>query len=87
MEGPVSPAELVEILQRTVEEQGLAFGISRREEHVRAKAKKYEKLREDRKLREEQDAAYLAALQIDKACSEENKVNLALNSKKCQLLV
>lgn len=60
MEGPVSPAELVEILQRTVEEQGLAFGSAR--------SKQAEKIRADRRLREEQDAAYLAALQIDKVC-------------------
>uniref|UniRef100_A0A5B6YK61 Putative FAS-associated factor 2-like n=1 Tax=Davidia involucrata TaxID=16924 RepID=A0A5B6YK61_DAVIN len=58
MEGPVSPAELVEILQRTMEEQGLAFGSAR--------AKEEEQRRADRRLREEQDAAYLAALQIDK---------------------
>lgn len=68
MEGPVSPAELVEILQRTVEEQGLAFGIGKREEHAQTKAKVDNKLLEDRRLREEQDAAYLAALQLDKAC-------------------
>lgn len=60
MEGPVSPAELVEILQRTMEEQGLAFGSAR--------AKQEEKIRADRRLREEQDAAYLASLQIDKVC-------------------
>lgn len=58
LEGPLSPAELVEILQRTLEEQGVAFGS--------AKAKQEEKIRTDRRLREEQDAAYLAALQIDK---------------------
>lgn len=58
MEGPIAPAELVEILQRTVEEPGLAFGSGR--------AKEEEKRRADRRLREEQDAAYLAALQIDK---------------------
>ncbi|KAK7265661.1 hypothetical protein RJT34_33284 [Clitoria ternatea] len=58
LEGPLSPAELVEILQRTLEEQGVAFGS--------AKAKREEKIRADRRLREEQDAAYLAALQIDK---------------------
>ncbi|GAB4845734.1 hypothetical protein Ancab_039136 [Ancistrocladus abbreviatus] len=57
IEGPVSPAELVEILQRTLEEQGVAFGSSR--------AKEEEKRRADRRLREEQDAAYLAALKID----------------------
>ncbi|XAR67998.1 hypothetical protein NMG60_11002968 [Bertholletia excelsa] len=57
MEGPVSPAELVEILQRTMEEQGLAFGSSW--------AKEEEKRRADRRLREEQDAAYLASLRMD----------------------
>lgn len=60
LEGPLSPAELVGILQRTLEEQGVAFGS--------AKAKQEEKIRADRRLREEQDAAYLAALQIDKVC-------------------
>lgn len=57
LEGPVSPAELVETLQRTMEEQGLAFGSGR--------AKEEEKRRADRRLREEQDLAYLAALRID----------------------
>ncbi|RDX58218.1 Plant UBX domain-containing protein 10, partial [Mucuna pruriens] len=64
LEGPLSPAELVEILQRTLEEQGVAFGS--------AKAKQEEKIRAERRLREEQDAAYLAALQIDK---EKDKLN------------
>ncbi|KAA8542274.1 hypothetical protein F0562_023591 [Nyssa sinensis] len=58
MEGAVSPAELVEILQRTMEEQGLAFGS--------ATAKEEEKRREDQLLREEQEVENLAALQIDK---------------------
>ncbi|OIW18335.1 hypothetical protein TanjilG_31475 [Lupinus angustifolius] len=58
LEGPLSPAELVEILQRTLEEQGLAFGS--------AKAKHEEKIGADHRIREEQDAAYLASLQIDK---------------------
>ncbi|KAA8540794.1 hypothetical protein F0562_024287 [Nyssa sinensis] len=40
-------------------EQGLAFGSTTR-------AKEEEKRRADRRLREDQDAAYLAALQIDK---------------------
>ncbi|KAK3033491.1 hypothetical protein RJ639_032720 [Escallonia herrerae] len=57
MEGPVSPAEMIEILQRTMEEQGLAFGSAR--------AKEEEMRRVDRRLREEQDVAYLASLQID----------------------
>lgn len=57
MEGPVSPAELVEILQRTLEELVLASGHARPDDE--------NKRREDRRLREEQDAAYLTALQID----------------------
>ncbi|KAE8124270.1 hypothetical protein FH972_019171 [Carpinus fangiana] len=66
MQGPISPAELVEILQRTVEEQGLAFGGAR--------AKQEEKIKADRRLREEQDAAYLASLKIDKE-KEKLKIN------------
>lgn len=44
-----------------MEEQGLAFGSGSR-------AMQEEKRRADHQLREEQDAAYLAALQIDKVC-------------------
>lgn len=71
MEGPTPPAELLEILERTMEEQGLAFGGPRaraKEESEKriARAKQEEKIRADRQLRAEQDAAYLAALQIDK---------------------
>lgn len=40
-----------------MEEQGLAFGSAR--------AKEEEKRRADRRLREEQDIAYVSALQID----------------------
>ncbi|KAK6148341.1 hypothetical protein DH2020_019253 [Rehmannia glutinosa] len=57
MEGPMSPAELVEILQRTLEEQGVAFGSGRSNQE--------EKRRADRRLREEQDVAYVTALQKD----------------------
>lgn len=60
MEGPISPTELVGILQRTVEEQGSAFRSS--------KVKQAEAIIADRRLREEQDAAYLAALELDKVC-------------------
>ncbi|GLT83809.1 hypothetical protein SLE2022_020800 [Rubroshorea leprosula] len=68
IEGPIGPAELVEILQRTIEEKGLAFGNKtyKEEERRRAKIKEEEKVRADRQLREEQDAAYFSALQIDK---------------------
>ncbi|KAL4012465.1 plant UBX domain-containing protein 10-like [Cucumis melo var. makuwa] len=58
LEGPLSPADLVEILQRTLEEQGSAFGSS--------KLKREEKIKADRRIREEQDKAYLAALKQDK---------------------
>lgn len=57
MEGPISPAELVEILQRTIEEHELALRTASREREIKIA---------NRQLREEQDAAYLAALQLDK---------------------
>ncbi|KAK6148340.1 hypothetical protein DH2020_019252 [Rehmannia glutinosa] len=57
MEGPMSPAELVEILQRTLEEQGVAFGSGRYNHDEMRTA--------DQRLREEQDVAYVAALQMD----------------------
>lgn len=56
MEGPRSAAELVSILQRVVEEQGVALVAARVEEEERQL---------NRRLREEQDAAYQAALQAD----------------------
>uniref|UniRef100_A0A7N0RAB2 UBX domain-containing protein n=1 Tax=Kalanchoe fedtschenkoi TaxID=63787 RepID=A0A7N0RAB2_KALFE len=55
IEGPVSADELVEILQRTVEEHGSAF------EPLRP-----EKMSRDMKLGEEQDAPLQAALKIHK---------------------
>ncbi|KAL6177491.1 hypothetical protein ACLB2K_049017 [Fragaria x ananassa] len=61
MEGPISPTEIIGILRRTVEEQGLAFR-SQRAKH----AEQNQKITADRRLRDEQDAAYLAALHIDK---------------------
>ncbi|MQM06576.1 hypothetical protein Taro_039403 [Colocasia esculenta] len=57
VEGPVSPSQLVEILQRASEEQGSAFRSSRTQEEAVRMA--------NRQLREEQDAAYLASLRID----------------------
>ncbi|XP_021733581.1 plant UBX domain-containing protein 10-like [Chenopodium quinoa] len=72
IEGPVSPAELLEILQRTLEEQGVALGNARAIEENKRIA--------DRRLREEQDAAYFAALKLDqereklKNIPAENKV-------------
>ncbi|KAK8693048.1 hypothetical protein V6N13_070647 [Hibiscus sabdariffa] len=80
MEGPIDPAELVEILQRTIEEQGSAFGTSARgreqehtnmsarinqDERIRTRAEEEAKLMADRRLRDEQDAAYFAALRRD----------------------
>ncbi|KAH9610210.1 hypothetical protein KSS87_008286 [Heliosperma pusillum] len=67
IEGPLSPAELVEILQSTLEEQGVAFGSSRTKEE--------ENRRADRRLREDQNAAYLASLQLDQ--EKERHQNLA----------
>ncbi|KAK9132741.1 hypothetical protein Scep_012269 [Stephania cephalantha] len=60
--GPVSPCELVEILQRIIEEQGAAFGVSKHNKAIEEE----KKIEEDRRIREEQDAAYIASLQIDK---------------------
>ncbi|KAL1812447.1 hypothetical protein ACET3Z_022512 [Daucus carota] len=74
IEGPVSPAELVEILRRTMEEQGSAFGGA-------AKAREEEERRRvDRRIREEQDNAYLASLQKDQAMENE-MMNLKLKDK------
>ncbi|XP_076885820.1 plant UBX domain-containing protein 10-like [Bidens hawaiensis] len=56
LEGPVTPEELLETLQTTLEEQGLAFDNRRAKE---------EKRRDDIRLRQEQDAAYAASLQAD----------------------
>ncbi|XP_047342360.1 plant UBX domain-containing protein 10-like isoform X2 [Impatiens glandulifera] len=67
IERPVSPYELVEILQGTLEDQGLAFGSDRAK-------KEEEKRRVDKRLREEQDIAYLAALRIDEE-KDKGKLN------------
>ncbi|XP_024973140.1 plant UBX domain-containing protein 10-like [Cynara cardunculus var. scolymus] len=56
IEGPVTPEELVEILQTMLEEQGLVFGNGR--------AKVEEKRMADLRLRQE-GAAYSASLQAD----------------------
>lgn len=50
----------MEILQRTLEEQGSAFGGG-------VKAGEEVRRRVDRRIREEQDNAYLASLQKDQA--------------------
>ncbi|KAG9156565.1 hypothetical protein Leryth_006554 [Lithospermum erythrorhizon] len=67
MECPVSPAELVEILQRTLEEQGAAFGSERTMDA--------EKRRMDSRLKEEQDVAYMTSLTRDQ--ENEKRKNLA----------
>lgn len=69
VEGPRSAAELVSILQRVVEEQGAVLVASRVEEEER---------QINRRLREEQDAAFQAALQADQVCTN---LNLHLKSK------
>lgn len=56
----MSPEELVEILQTTLEEQGFACDNRR--------AKEEEKRRADIRLRQEQDAAYAESLQADQVC-------------------
>ncbi|CAN6196378.1 unnamed protein product [Urochloa humidicola] len=72
VEGPVSPSELVEVLQRTIDEQGAAFTFrtSRPDEQgavVRAArtAEEEERRRSAQRLRQEQDAAYLESLRRD----------------------
>ncbi|CAN1136647.1 Plant UBX domain-containing protein 10 [Linum perenne] len=70
MEGPMSPQQLLEMLHTTVDEHGLAFGHVRAKEEKerkrwKARAKEEEKIRADRLLKDEQDAAYHAALKID----------------------
>ncbi|KAK3133645.1 hypothetical protein QOZ80_6AG0539220 [Eleusine coracana subsp. coracana] len=74
VEGPVSPSELVEILQRTIEEQGAAFRSSVPDEQEalaaalrssRAAAEEDERRRSTQRLRQEQDAAYLESLRKD----------------------
>ncbi|KAI7755470.1 hypothetical protein M8C21_027017 [Ambrosia artemisiifolia] len=57
LEGLVTPEELVETLQTTLEEQGYAFDSVR--------AKNEEKRRDDIRLRQEQDTAYAASLKAD----------------------
>lgn len=56
VEGPRTAEELMSTLQRVVEEQGSVLVASRVEEEERQL---------NRRLREEQDAAYQAALQAD----------------------
>ncbi|KAL6655366.1 hypothetical protein ACP70R_006192 [Stipagrostis hirtigluma subsp. patula] len=70
VEGPVSPSELVEILQRTIDEQGAAFRSFRPDEQATAlrssrTAEEEERRRSALRLRQEQDAAYLESLRKD----------------------
>ncbi|CAN6182698.1 unnamed protein product [Urochloa humidicola] len=69
VEGPVSPSELVEVLQRTIDEQGAAFTFrtSRPDEQAAAvrTAEEEERRRSVQRLRQEQDAAYLESLRRD----------------------
>ncbi|KAL9155632.1 hypothetical protein ABFS82_09G017200 [Erythranthe guttata] len=59
IEGPVSPAELVEILQRTIEEQGVAFGSDDVAKHDETTSV------DNQRLRDEQDVAYVTSLHVD----------------------
>ncbi|KAL6844712.1 hypothetical protein ACP4OV_025371 [Aristida adscensionis] len=73
VEGPVSPSELVEILQRTIDEQGAAFSVRPSRpiaDHAAAAsrpsmAEEEERRRAAQQLRQEQDAAYLESLRKD----------------------
>ncbi|KAH9671555.1 BED-type domain-containing protein [Citrus sinensis] len=68
---------------RTVEEQGLAFGGAgdpvKEEERTRARAREQKKIRADRQLREEQDAAYLEALKLDRENGHHCRKTFAAN--------
>jgi FAS-associated factor 2 len=74
VEGPVTPSELVEILQRTIDAQRAAFRASMADEQdaaFRASRAEEEERRTSalRRLRQEQDAAYLESLQKDQVLS------------------
>lgn len=76
VEGPVSPSELVEILQRTIDEQGAAFRPSRPVEQAAATARSSRSAEEEerrrrsaQRLRQEQDAAYMESLRKDQVGS------------------
>ena len=59
VEGPKSPEEMLSVLNRVVEESASVLGSARREAEER---------RNNIRLREEQDAAYRAALEADQVC-------------------
>ena len=59
VEGPKSPEEMLSILNRVVEESASVLGAARHEAEQR---------RINIRLREEQDAAYTAALEADQVC-------------------
>lgn len=69
VEGPVTPSELVEMLQRSIDEQRTAFRASAADEHAAAsrasRAEEEERRRSALRLRQEQDAAYLESLRKD----------------------
>ncbi|KAL2553967.1 plant UBX domain-containing protein 10 [Forsythia ovata] len=64
VEGPKSPEEMLTILQRVLEESAHVLVSSRLEAKER---------RNNLRLREEQDAAYLAALEADEAREHQRK--------------
>ncbi|KAI4989849.1 hypothetical protein ZWY2020_038212 [Hordeum vulgare] len=69
VEGPVTPSELVEMLQRTIDEQRAAFRASVDDDQPAAfrasRAEEEERRRSALRLRQEQDAAYLESLRKD----------------------
>lgn len=67
VEGPKSPEEMLVILQRVLEESGPVLMAARLDAEER---------RNNVRLREEQDAAYRAALEADQVCCLLNFVKL-----------
>ncbi|XP_021767888.1 plant UBX domain-containing protein 10-like [Chenopodium quinoa] len=64
IEGPRSPEDMLSILQRVLEESGPVLGSARLEAEER---------RNNMRLREEQDAAYRAALEADQAREQQRR--------------
>lgn len=59
VEGPRSPEEMLSVLNRVVEDSASVLGSARREAEERIS---------NIRLREEQDAAFRAALEADQVC-------------------
>lgn len=77
VEGPKSPEELLTILQRVLEESAPVLISARVEAEER---------RTNIRLREEQDAAYRAALEADQVCFYHYDVNVLFCSRTTLIL-